>query len=376
MLLRSQPLPWAANANIPFPLNFLDPARGMRAGLIKNILVRASLTYSTGTSGGPARMLPQALTRVRITDQTKERVNVRGSSLRVINQVEFGAAYQDGTNTAASQAGVTQEVCLNIPFNPWKSRRRNDYGIPIFEFVDGGGIELNTGAALLATNFTTITSGTFQIFVNVDETRTREAKSRLCFRDMDITQTEFSVPIGGGLRWFAYYVGEGSETNQTALVAQNFTSQTLEYSIIPREVLRNQYRIEQISAIRTAVAEGSGVAAEDVFATMQAVMIQMVDEDAKLPEMPIVSSLHVQTDGAVPSTIPKYIFAYLSDRDPQQTARTIGATSPAQLNSDLTNYGYVKTANGKSSMIGSWGTDVSRIMPVKLRKPVTAAKAQ
>jgi hypothetical protein len=366
MMLRSQPIPWVASSNITFPMNFLDAARGMRAPVIKNILLRQNLVYSTGTSGGPARMLPTALTRVRITDQTKERVNMRGSSLRILNQIEFGAAYQDGVNTAASQAGVTQETCLNIPFNPWKSRRRNDYGIPLFEFVDGGVIELNTNAAVLATNFHTVTSGTYQLFVDVDETRTRELKSRLCFKDMDITQTEFVVPIGGALRWFSYYVGEGSETTQVVLPAQNFTSQTLEYSIIPREVLRNNYRKEQLSALRTATAEAT-TAAEDVHITMQAVLIAMVDADAKIPEMPQIVSLHVQTDGAVPSTIPKYIFSYIADRDPNASARTANANSPAELQAEIAKRGCVKTANGKRSGVTDWSPDATRTMPIKLK---------
>lgn len=369
MLLRSQIFNWAPNTNIPVPLNFLDPGRGMRAPTIKHIAVRQVLTFNTGTSGGPGRLLYTALSRIRITDQSKERVNLRGSSCRVMQQIELGASQQDGTNTAVSQTAVVQETYFNIPFNPWKSRRRNDYNIPLFEFVDGGGIELNTGAALLGgAQNTTVTAGTYQVFVDVDETRTREAKSRLCYRDTDITQTEFAVPIGGAIRWFAYYAGEGTEPAQTPLAAQNFTSQTLEYSIIPREELRNRYRLEQLSGLRTANAEGT-TAAEDVFVTMQAVMIQMVDEDAKIPEMPQVASLHVQTDGAVPATIPKYIFSYIADRDPGATARTLGASGPAELNANLNSYGTIKLASGKTSMIGNWGVDTARAMPLKLRKP-------
>ncbi len=366
MLLRSQPLNWAANSNFVYPMNFLDAARGMRSPVIKNIAIKMALVYNTGTSAGPARMLPMTLSRVRITDQTKERVNMRGSSLRILNQIEFGTAYQDGVNTAASQTGVAQDVILNIPFNPWKSRRRNDYGIPLFEFVDGGGIELNTGAAVLATNFQTITSGTLQIFVDVDETRTRELKSRVCFKDTDITQTEFVVPIGGALRWFSYYAGENGETTQIPLPAQNFTSQTLEYSIIPREVLRNNYKKEQLSGFRTANAEAT-TAAEDVHQTMQAVLIMMVDADAKIPEMPQLTSLHVQTDGAVPSTIPKYIFSYIADRDPNASARTANANSPAELQAAIAKGGVVKTANGKMSPVSGWSPDASRVLPIKLR---------
>jgi hypothetical protein len=367
MLLRSQPITWAASSNFTSPLNFLDAARGMRAPVIKNFALRLSLVYSTGTSAGPARLLPQTLTRIRITDQSKERVNLRGSSLRVVNQIEFGAAYQDGVNTTASQAGVSQDIVLNIPFNNWKSRRRNDYNIPLFEFVDGGQLEINTGSGVLVSAlFTTITSGTMQWFVDVDETRTRELKSRLCYKDTDITQTEFVVPIGGALRWFDYYAGENGEGVQTPLPAQNFTSQTLEYSIIPREVLRNQYRKEQISAFRTANAEAT-TAAEDVHQTMQAILIMMVDADAKIPEMPQLVSLHVQTDGAVPSTIPKYIFSYISDRDPNLSARTANANSPAELQAAITKSGVIKTANGKTSPVGGWSPDAARTMPVKLR---------
>lgn len=369
MLLRSETKPWAASTNIVFPLNFLDPPRSMRSPVIKNIAIRGVLTYNTGTSGGPARLLPASLTRVRVTDMTKDRVNVRGSSLRLINQVEFGAAYRDGINTAASQTGVTQEFVLNIPFNNLKSRRRNDFGIPLWEFVDGGAIELNTAAAQLAANYQTITSGTYQLYVTVDETRTREAKSRLCYKDIDITQTEFSVPIGGALRWFAFYAGEGTELTQTALAAQNFTSQTLEYSIIPREILRNQYKLEQYQGLRSANAEAT-TAAEDVFETMQAVMLQMVDADQKIPEMPIVASLHVQTDSAIVSAAtPKYVFSYIADRDPSATQRTLQASSPAELQDAVAQFGSIKTASGKMSPVKQWGVDVARAMPLKLRIP-------
>lgn len=372
MLLRSQPLAWAATTNLIFPLNFMDVARSMRAPLIKNIAIRYNLTYNTGTSGGPARLLPTSLTRIRFADATKDRVNVRGSSARVIQQVEFGVAYQDGTNTAASQTAVVQEGFLNFPFNPQKSRRRNDYGIPLFEFIDGGAIELNTGAALLGgAQNTTITSGTYQLFVDVDETRTRELKSRLCYKDVDITQTEFQVPIGGALRWFAFYGGEGGEPAQTALAAQNFTSQTLEYSIIPREVLRNRYRIEQKAGIRTADA-AAAVVAEDVFSTMQAVMLQMVDADAKIPEMPSVASLHVQTDGSIVANTPKYIYSYISDRDPSTSARTLDASSAGQMQDALAKHGTVKTSSGKVSPLAGWSQDSVRAMPVKLRRPQNA----
>jgi hypothetical protein len=304
--------------------------------------------------------------RIRISDQSKERVNLRGSSLRIVNQIEFGAAYQDGVNTAASQAGVSQDLIMNIPFNPVKSRRRNDYGIPLFEFVDGGQLEVNTGAAVLATNYQTITAATIQWFVDVDETRTRELKSRLCYKDTDITQTEFVVPIGGALRWFSYYAGENTETTQAALAAQNFTSQTLEYSIIPREVLRNNYKKEQLSGLRTANAEAT-TTAEDVHQTMQAVLLMMVDWDAKIPEMPQLVSLHVQTDGSVPTTIPKYIFSYISDRDPNLSARTANANSPQELQAAISKGGVVKTANGKTSPVGGWSPDASRTLPIKLR---------
>jgi hypothetical protein len=368
MILRSVPYNWTAGATLTFPLNFVDPTRSMRAPVIKSIGLRCVMTYNTGTSGGPARLLPQVLTRIRVADGSKDRINVRGSTARIINQVEFGAAYQDGTNTAASQSNVTQEFILNFPCNPWKSRRRNDYGIPLFELVDGGALELaiNSNATPYA-NYHTYTAGTFQWFFNVDETRSREGKSRMCYRDVDIAQTEFQVPIGGALRWFAFYYGEVGETTQAALAAQNFTSQTLEYSVIPREVLRNQYRIEQLSAIRTADA-GSAIAAEDVFALMQAVMLLMVDEDAKIPEMPQLASLHVQTDGSITTAnLPKYIYSYIADRDPALLARTLGASSPAQLQAGLQTQGFVKTASHKSSPIGHWSPDTVRAMPVKLR---------
>jgi len=373
MILRSIPLNWVAGGALTFPLNFLDPPRSMRSPVIKNIAIRGNLTYNTGTSGGPARMLPMSLSRIRIADAGKDRVNMRGSSARILNQVEFGAAYQDGTNTAISQNGVTQEFILNFPFNPWKSRRRNDYGIPLFELVDGGAIELNINPnATLATNYQTITSGTYQLFVDVDETRSREAKSRLCYRDVDISQTEFQVPIGGALRWFAFYYGEIGETTQAAFAAQNFTSQTLEYSILPQQILRNRYRIEQNSGIRTADA-GGVTAAEDVFSTLQAVMLQMVDADAKIPEMPQIASLHVQTDLTITTAnLPKYIYSYISDRDPSIAARTLGAADPGTMQANLKQYGFVKAASGKMSPIGQWSADTTRAMPIKLRIPKAA----
>jgi hypothetical protein len=373
MRLRSQTLNYAPNSTIVFPLNFLDPARGMRAPVIKNVGLLVKVNCDTGSSGGPARMFPMMFSRIRIMDAGLDRVNLRGSSARIMNQMEFGAAYHDGKDVAAAQTGDTSvSFFLNFPFNPHKSRRRNDYGIPLFELIDGGSIEVSTGAALLKTNYATInTSTTLQLFVDVDDGRTREVKSRLCYRDTDITQTEYNVPIGGALRWFAFYGGEGTLYNQTALTAQNFTSQTLGFSIMPREVFRNGYQLEQVHGVRTAdPANTASSGAEDAFYTMEAVALQMVDADQKIPEMPAVASLHVQTDQAITtSNLPKYIFSFIAARDASLSARTVNAASPGQLQDAMAKHGTIKTASGKVSPLSAWPADAIRAMPVKLRVP-------
>lgn len=369
MILRSEIKPWLASGNIVFPLNFLDPPRSMKAPVITQIHIRSVLNVTPdAVVNSFGRVLPQVFTRIRVTDASKERVNLRGSSARIMNQVEYGAAYSDVPDAAAAGAAANREFFLALPFNMWKSRRRADYGIPLFEFVDGGSIELNTGPALLS-DLATVNSGTFQLFVEVEEQRKREAKSRLCWKDIDITQTEFSVPIGGALRWFAFYNGEKNEPTQAPLAAQNFTSQTLEFSILPREVFRQLYMVEQLSAIH-GVDPAAAFTAQDVFETMQAVLLQMVDADQKIPEMPQLASLHVQTDGAITTAdLPKYIFSYLADRDISLTQRTLQAPDPGQLQAMLGKYGTIKTAQGKVSGIGEWTKDKARVMPIKLRIP-------
>lgn len=366
----SQSYPWSASGTIPVLPSFLEGARKMKAPDIECFFIRANLTVSTGASGGPMKTFWQQFTKVEVNDVGGPRYNVRGSSLRVINQYEYGEGFTDGVNLGNNLVGQSVDAYIRVPFNVMKARMRSDFKLPLVEFLDGGAFNLYLAAASFGAAATwTITAGTYQVFARVVEDRQREAKSRLVWRDYSMTQVEATYPVSGSLRAAIVYTGETNEGAGTKLPAQNYTSASLDgLTQLPSSLLVDDYKMESKPRVNKDAA-GTVPASEDVFAEGYAHPVFNARADQKLPQLPDMTLVHLKTDGAVPANNPQVIISSITDRSEEGVRRTLKGRSVAETAQGLASFGKVVDAQGRKKPLGKWNADIARRMPLKLEIP-------
>lgn len=376
LLYRSQPLQYASGALLTVPTNFLDAARKLSAPVIEKLLIRINFAVTTGTSGSPLARLAEIFTAVKVQDQAGDRVNLRGTSLYRTNQIEHGLGYSDGADLAAS-GSPTGSFFMEVPLTPRKARRRNDYGMPLLEFLDGGqmSMQLSASASLgAAQEITAITgaSTSFEVYALIREERRRELKSRVCWMDYDVTVSEYTYPINGSLRWFEYFVGEVAWHGGTTHVAQNITSRTVDLTLIPDVVLRKLYALESHPQTGDGLGLKTAATVRNMDLAVAGYSIPAVFPrlDEKIVTEYDCTGFHFRTDAAITTgNIPKMIYSVITDRQAALSAKTLGAPSQEKLAAAIAKYGRVKTALGGTSdtLATSWAQNVVKRLPITLK---------
>jgi hypothetical protein len=372
---QSLPYTWAASTTLPFDLSFLNPARSMLAPVIWGVRLRFSGTAATGSSGGPARIFPQLYTQIQLADIAGDRVNVRGSSLRVIDQIEYGAGYSDCTPTTTITSNATSttalEFWLRLPFRPMRAQRRDDFGLPLREFLDGGKLQVVTAAANWATNFITTSNGTITAYVDVVDEGVPEAKSRLCWIDQNISKTEDQYNIAGLGRYVVAYAGEVLEQVSTKLPtawsSQTVTSKTLELSQVQDTYFYDYYKQESTPRIADPgiPATASVVVPEDSVVNGLALPFLMADNDEATPSLPQMATVHYKTSLSSITTgnLPQMISSVVTERSDAATARTLGADWRQRLGK-----GYVAAADGNHKPIGAFAPGIQKFLPLRIAR--------
>jgi hypothetical protein len=364
-IYRSQNLAFAASSSAPIPLAFLEPAKQKAFGVIHEILIRIqlNLTVAMGNSF-LSKLAPQILTFFRLTDRAGNRVFLRGSSMRVMNQHEFGDAYTDGANLGAGAAQAF-EFYMRVSFMPSKSRRRADYGIPVRELLDGGTMEAFWSPANVFGANVTINSGSIECYFEVIDERTPELKSRMTYLDYDVTLQEFYYPVTGSLRWATYY-SENRDNAATPLVAQNILSNTLGLPFFPSTLFQDRHKSENWPRIGDSAAT---ILTEDVVAAGFAIPIEICRRDQKISPLIDTASLHMKTDQAIPAAVNKMIICAIQDRNAGLAVTDMAAQSEAQLNAALSKYGYIRTAQNSDWPIAMAPKVLQKRLPLKIKLP-------
>jgi hypothetical protein len=364
---------WAASKTFPIDLSFLNATRDMAAPVIDELVIVSVMAITTGSAGLRGGALASMYSQVLVQDQAGERVNVRGSSLRVIDQLEYGSGFQDVTSIAATQTtNQSRTLVLRVPFNPEKARRRRDFGLPIRGFLDGGKMQLVTSAALIpgmGANGGTIQSGTITVYAWVRDERVPEAKSRLCYLDESIAQTNFDYNVAGSLRYALWYNGEINEATPTAWSAQQLTSKTLELQLINDYVFQDKYATYQKPPRSSpgTVATADTYAQTDCVLTGQAVPIYFPNQEEKIPDMPQMQTLNIRTSlsSITTSDLPQVIKSVVTERSTNVTARVLGVSDPAAA---VASSGRIKAASNDDLGVASFPPQIAKMMPIKLRK--------
>lgn len=379
---RSEPRAYAAGAPFTFPTAFLDPARKMSAPVIEKILLRfrGNVTPNnvTGSNTMPAAMLALLWDKILLQDQAGDRVNLDGMSLLACMQHENGLAGENYGPDLASGSPIAAAFDLEIPLTPHKARRRNDFGIPLNEFLDGGKLQINVaGDPTLATAVASVNSGTFDVVAFVREERDLEAKSRVCFIEYIVGQTEYTYPINGSLRYFLHRVDAESWVDGTVLDnlvgsgELEVTSRTVDYAQLPESVLKKEYELESDALYPSGAAQASGDRTEDLISAGFVMPVITQRSDDKIGGMYDMTGMHykyVSTGGstAAAGTI---VTSMITDRQPALMARTLKAPSLDALATALGKHGKVHSARtGADSGIGEWNSKIVARLPVTYRR--------
>lgn len=368
--------PWAANKTFPIDLSGFNAARTLSAPVIEEFVIWAQVVINTGTAGMLGGALPTMFSQIIVNDLAATRYNVRGSSLRVIDQVEYGAAYQDVPAIAASQSTITRNLFLRVPFMPLRCRRRRDFGLSLREFLDGGKMQLTTSAALIpgaGASGATIQSGAITVFGHIRDEGSREAKSRFTWEDEAIAQTNFDYNFNGFARALLWYNGEVNEATAAPWASQTFISKTLEYNALQDIMLADWYARESLPPRSDpgSVAAASVYQQTDTILTGQTVPLLFPYRDQKIPDMPKAQTINVRTSlGSITTAnLPQVIKCTLTARSANATSRVLGQSDVLTA---VGKKGRIKGANGNNVAIASVPMDVAQVMPVKISAQVTS----
>lgn len=372
---QSLPYTWVASTTVPVDLSFLNPARAMVAPVIHGMRIRFVGTADTGSSGAPSRIFPQIFTQIQVADVAGDRCNLRGSSLRVVDQIEYGLGYSDCTPTttiAATQSGAALEFWMRIPFRPMRAERRSDFGMPLREFLDGGKIQFGLGAALIQTNFMTTLTGTITVYVDIVDEGIPEAKSRICWTDQAISKTEDQYNVAGLARYLVAYNGEVNERVSTNpptawTAAQTITSKTLELSQVVDTFFVDYYKQESFARVKDpgSVGTASVVATEDAVVLRQAIPFLLADDDESTASLPQMATVHYKTSlsSITTSDLPQMIVCSIQERSDAATARTLGADWRSRLGK-----GYVAASDGNHRSIAAFSPGVQKFLPLRIAR--------
>jgi hypothetical protein len=372
--LVSDRMNWAPNSTIKIPLTFLDACRSFAAPVVPVPVIHFNLdvTIPAESQGVPAAELYTLATRILLKDAGGDRWNTRGSSARVINQVVYGWGQSDGPDITASG---NVDFRIRMPFDPKKSKRRNDSPLALFELVDGGRFELTTSGNTPYNGGVTVTGGYVELETEVVDDGVREAKSRLCYKDVDIVKANDHYPINGALAMFLPYVGEVAEVGGTPWADHTIFSDSLQYNGYLPSLFKDKYLRESFPIL----PQTDGTGGQDTIDNGYTDAVLVPDSDQKIPDMPRLQSMHLKLD---PSTVvdannlPQVIYAYIERRDISLVMRTFGFPNEQATQEAIDKWGYIKLESGKYERVGKPGgfdKDIARMMPLKLRIPPASA---
>ena len=338
MFLEGESYPWAAGQNITFKLDFLSKAKQLRYPVIKSLAIRSDCTtLTTGASAGPMRMLPMMYGSVRVRDLNGIRYNVRGSSLRLINQVlnpTYGDTLQcsPSANIGASTTGARVHY-LPIRFDwPHRFRRPRDFGLPLAMLLDGGEVSVScAAAAALTSGYITVTAATFKLVAEVVDLGVPEIGPVLNFNDWDIGKSEDYYPVNGFLALALAYAGEGGLAAQTAWADHTESSKTFDMNALQDDILVEFYRQKQIVLRQAIVADTvTSFAAgqtEDACLTGECVPLFTPNNIQPTIDLPYLENVHYKTSiatASLPATTPRFIVGSIDPgRNPVASERAI-----------------------------------------------------
>lgn len=362
MTLRSNPYTWVDGANIDIDRAFLRQAVGkMRAPVIRELMFHATLQATGVTATLLAKDAHKVFARIQVADRGGLLYDCAGSTARLIEQMEVGAAYQepnDGTALASAGTTATFDTFARVIFDVEKATRGSDFALPLNHLFDGGKLTVRCGTPPGCT----MTGATIRVYADVHDEREPEMKSRMVWRERSITKAEDDYSIGGSLR-AAFITSILSTTGYTALDTETatITSKTLEMFDLDQIIFQQAYK-RLIGHNQARIKAGDSV---DGFLNSltapDALAIRTPSVGQKTGKMEDLNTLHLKlvtapTSGAL-------VTCHIEDRNADLAAEWMGYDTVNELVTDFTERGRV-AAKGKSDKRATvWNPKLVRRLP-------------
>lgn len=326
---KSAALAWSAGTpGNDLPLLFLKSAV-TRSARISDMRLRVSLTVTTAVSGGAnSVVMARAIKRLIIKDRFGVRVDLPGSSLRVIDFLEYPGALIN-RNLGAS-AATTIVFYLRIPMMPAWHIAPSQLRWMLADLVEGGSVSIDFAATpigeVVGNQLTTVTAGSVELHVGIVDERKDTKKTRCVLRDWPITASSLTFPITGRLAYLLQYIGEVGESTVTpgAWASQNLSSRTLDQASVRSDYLADQY----LDFVRPRRAAPSLAAEDSEDPVVVSSVIPLVVPRARvqgITEMPSVQTVDWSTDAAfgagtfLATNLPRMIACYIEDRPGEES---------------------------------------------------------
>lgn len=341
------------------PLQFMEPAiSGMDNPMIRRLRARIGLNVDTGSSGGPARQFAQSLARVLIQDGAGDRVNVKASSLRILNYAERTGTYRDGLNIAASQTAALQNYWLDLlPVQVINEQEDDDHGILVSDLLNGGQIYLTWGIDTPFANYLTFNGGCFvELYADIWDATDTNGKVLLPPRNVwteeVVSLVDYRYKVGGINRWSIYYAGDRGEDTKQGLSAQNLFSEDFKYQGYPLDYFQNTY-IDRAGQLARSGDCANTVPPEDPFCQVapQAVMFFGPESGQQISDLPVTETFQMRTDGSIGSLSPVMIKGYYTKRSPVLEQAALKAANVPAARQSITATGNVGSTSKRVSAV-------------------------
>lgn len=326
VLVHSQQIAYdSGTGGIDIPLNFLDTPLAQQGdnGRISYMALRLSLNVTTEALGGARdELFARTVARLVLSDKHGKRVDLSGSSLRLLDFLEdsnfsFGKTQEIGASTTTTVVGF-----LRIPVEPCLAARPQDYRWHTREFRQGKA-QIDWASSTIgpaAANRITINNGYAELWVETVDEGHEEAKTRLCLLDYGINANEHVFTVRGRLRAAIQYLGEVAESATATpdeWASQTISSPSLQFYSVRDDVLVDRYRA-MVRPRRTSPA----LVVDERDPIMRGCAMPLVYPKCGQPiaEMPEVQSFDWRTtldysDGTfTAANRPRMIFAVIEDR--------------------------------------------------------------
>ena len=364
-LLRSNPFTWADGAMIDIDRNFLKEATGkMAAPVVRELIFHAQLQVTGVTATLLAKDAHKVFNRIQVGDRGGMLFDCSGSTARIIEQLEAGAAYDEpnnGTALASAATSAVYDVFSRVIFDTPKSHRGADTALPLNHLMDGGIIRVRCGTPPGCT----MTGATIKVYALVHDERKPELKSRQVWNEFSITKAEDNYSIGGSLR-AAFITSNLATTGYTALSTQTatVTSKTLNMFDLDQNILRAEYK--RLVGPQARIMAGDTVDAFlNSLTTPDAVALLSPSSGQHIGKLPDLSTLHAKLVSAPTSGV--MVTCKIEDRNADLAAEWMGYDNVNDFLAAFNARGVVGRKGESSQSIHDWNPHLFRRLPGWIR---------